>query len=153
MAVPSSYRRSLVCATLVGVVACGGPGGIVTDYFPSGVDASPPPPIPECNPIAQIPSTCARGEKCGWIVLQEAPEHIGASTCQPNGSVPLGASCIGGAPGPAGFSNCESGSECVGDICELICSLDGTDLICGAPQACVAHVGLFDGLFVAGVCE
>ncbi|MBA3801057.1 MAG: hypothetical protein H0X18_18575 [Geodermatophilaceae bacterium] len=78
--------------------------------------------------------------------------HIG---CAPEGTVAAGGACTVGAAGPAGYSNCAKGSECVAGTCKTICDHQGGAPACDANHACGQYEGLFESgdMTVAGVCD
>ncbi len=144
-------KKLALGALFAGLMACGGGGGGNNDIvLPDGSGGDGGGDV--CSPLTQ--AGCAAGEKCAWIEDQDNPPlgHIG---CTPDGSVAVGGACTVGAAGPAGFSNCVKGSECVAGTCKQICDHQGGAPMCDANHACGRYEGLFESgdVTVAGVCD
>jgi hypothetical protein len=99
-----------------------------------------------CEPLAAPGAQgCATGEKCTWVVLQDAPAPLGTTTCVPNGVKDLGDSCTMGPAGETtGFDDCKAGLICIGGQCQDICGFDGSpEAACAAGYNCTRYSDLF----------
>ncbi len=99
-----------------------------------------------CDPLAPPGQQgCQPGQKCGWNVLAETPEHVGRRTCMPEGTVPLGGACTIGPPGDTtGFDDCIGGGTCIDGVCKDNCGFGGgANEPCPAGQACTHYAGVW----------
>src|SRR5262245_58417573 len=142
-------KKLALGALLIGLVAaCGGGDGKVKLVDASGVDAQE-----VCSPLMQ--TGCAADQKCAWNRDQNTPTPLGHLACVANGTVAIDGKCKYGMPGPAGFSDCVKGSECVNGVCKAICDNNGGAPKCDENHACSQYDGLFEmsDVTVAGVCD
>jgi hypothetical protein len=123
--------------------ACGGKDPVLIDA--NTADAGE-----ICNILDQ--TGCMEGLKCAWLRDSQTLGHI---DCVPEGAVALDGACGYGAPGPAGYSNCVHGTECVNSVCKSICDHNGGPPMCDTNHACSQYDGLFESasVTIAGVCD
>ena len=176
-----SVRASVVLASMVIVVGCGGDdGGGATDARATidGVVETDAPPTTVDAPRADAPlgdadttcdvltqSGCAAGQKCTWVRLSVSPP-LGQPQCTPDGTVATFGACVYGPTGSTtGYDNCVEGNICLASptvdqangTCRPICSLFDTTAPCGSGFACGTYFRFFSNSDsetpLAGVCD
>ena len=139
-----------MCVGALGLAACGGSSSSDTpDAAPISFTDASPTGNPDggqakCNPVTN--TGCSPGDKC--TVITDSGSGLSVTDCAPDGSVPLGGTCM--LVAGQGYDDCAAKTLCSGGTCREICG--SAPNTCSDGQ-CSQYGGLFDDVEGAGLCS
>ena len=143
-----------------GMCSCtGGADAPTADAPTADATTTDAPPQGPCDPLAAPGAQgCNAGQKCTWVIIQDAPETVGMVGCVADGTVASGGACtVGPAGQTTGFDDCTAGNICIAGTCTDVCGFDGSAAAaCATGYDCTRYSGLFangDDDPIAGACK